>query len=57
MSDYETNKVEYNNVTEFDLTTAGTTWFSIDSSVTYGAQTSLPAGNYVAIVEAECVAL
>ena len=57
MSDYETNKVEYSNVTEFELTTAGTTWFSVDSSVEYGAQTSLPAGDYVAIVEAECVAL
>ena len=57
MSDYETNKVEYNNKTEFDLTTAGTTWFSVASSVQYGAQTSFPAGSYVAVVEAECVAL
>ena len=57
MSDYETNKVEYNNVTEFELTTAGTTWFKVDSAAEYGAQTSLPAGDYVAIIEAECVAL
>lgn len=57
MSDYDTNKVEYNNTTEFNLTVAGTTWFEIESSASYGYQTPFPAGNYTAAVEAECVAL
>lgn len=56
MADYETNKIEYNNVTEFDLTVAGTVWFSVNSTADYGYGKSLPAGNYVAIVSAECIA-
>lgn len=57
MSDYDTDKIEYNNTTEFGLTIAGTTWFSIDSSAEYGYQTPFPAGSYTSVVEAECVAL
>lgn len=56
MSAYETNKVEYNNVTEFDLTVAGTVWFDITSSATYGYDTPFPSGNYSAVVTAECIA-
>lgn len=56
MADYETNKIEYNNVTEFDLTVAGTVWFSVTSTADYGYGKSFPAGNYVAIVSAECIA-
>jgi len=31
MSGYDTSKIEYNNVTEVDLTIAGSTWFKIES--------------------------
>lgn len=56
MSDYETNKVEYNNTTEFDLTVAGTVWFNVESTATYGYGKSFPGGSYSAIVTAECIA-
>lgn len=56
MSDYETNKVEYNNVTEFDLHTAGTVWFNVTSTAEYGVGKSFPAGSYTALVTAECIA-
>ena len=57
MSDYDTNKIEYNNVTEYDLTVAGSTWFTIASEADYGNTKSLPAGSYNAVVEAECIPL
>ena len=57
MSSYETNKVEYNNVTDFDLTVAGSTWFKVSSVAEYGYQKSFPAGSYNAVVNAECIAL
>lgn len=56
MSDYETNKVTYNNVTEFDLTVAGTVWFKVTSTAEYGYGRSFPGGSYDAIVVAECIA-
>ena len=56
MSDYETNKIEYNNITEFDLHTAGTVWFDISSSAEYGVGKSFPSGSYTAMVTAECIA-
>jgi len=57
MSAYDTNKVEYNNVYETDLSIAGSTWFKVSSTATYGYDKSFPSGNYSAVVEAECVAL
>ena len=57
MSDYDTNKITYNNVTEYDLTVAGSTWFTIASEADYGYTKSLPAGSYNAVVEAECIPL
>lgn len=57
MSAYDTNKRTYNNVTEFDLTVAGTVWFKSESSVSYGYNKSLPGGRYRAIIVAECIAL
>lgn len=57
MSGYEAAKRQYDNVSEFDLTIAGSTWFEINSSATYGFDKALPAGNYRAIVRAECIAL
>lgn len=56
MSDYETNKIEYNNVTEFDLTVSGTVWFTVSSSATYGYDKSFPAGTYTSVAVAECIA-
>lgn len=56
MSDYDANKVTYNNIHEYNLHTAGSTWFTIESSVEYGVNRSLPGGKYTALVDAECVA-
>lgn len=56
MSGYDTNKVTYNNVTEFDLTVAGTVWFEANSTAEYGVDTPFPAGTYTAMVTAECIA-
>jgi hypothetical protein len=57
MSAYDTNKVEFNNVTEIELTVAGSTWFKVQSSADYGFDKAFPAGIYRAVVEAECIAL
>lgn len=57
MSAYDTEKVEYNNVTEINLTVAGSTWFKIDSEATYGVGRAFPGGNYQATVTAECIAI
>lgn len=57
MADYDVNKREYNNATEYDLTIAGSTWFKISSAADYGFNKSFPAGNYNAVVEAECIPL
>jgi hypothetical protein len=56
MSSYDTDKVTYNNTTEYDLTVAGTTWFKVSSEVDYGYNKAFPAGTYRALVEAECIA-
>lgn len=56
MSGYDTDKVTYNNVHEYDLTVAGSTWFKVSSTATYGVGKSLPAGTYTAIATAECIA-
>lgn len=56
MSAYEDAKVEYDNVTEFDLTLAGSTWFKITSEAKYGVGKALPGGEYTANVTAECIA-
>lgn len=56
MSDYDTDKTTFNNVHQYDLTVAGSTWFTISSNVQYGSNKALPAGEYRAIVVAECIA-
>ena len=56
MAGYEAAKIEYDNITEYDLTVAGSTWFKVTSSVTYGVGKSLPGGTYKANVVAECIA-
>lgn len=57
MSAYNTNKRQYNNATEFNLTVPGTVWFKANSKVDYGYNKSLPGGTYKSIVNAECIAL
>jgi hypothetical protein len=57
MSDYDTNKVTYNNAHEYELTVAGSTWFKISSTADYGFTKSFPAGTYTAVVQAECIPL
>lgn len=56
MSAYDAAKVEYDATTEFDLTTAGTTWFKVDSTAEYGYNKAFPAGTYRAIIQADCIA-
>lgn len=56
MSGYEAAKVQYDNVTEFGLTVAGSTWFKVTSAVAYGVAKPLPGGTYKANVVAECIA-
>ena len=57
MSDYEAAKViSPVNVTTFDLTLAGSTWFTVSSTALYGYNKALPAGNYTAIIKADCIA-
>lgn len=56
MAAFETNKVLWDNVTEFDLTIAGSVWFKIESLAKYGYDKSFPGGTYRASVLAECIA-
>ena len=56
MSAYNDAKVLVGNTSKFNLTLAGSTWFSTASSATYGIAKPLPGGTYVAVVQAECIA-
>ncbi len=56
MSSYDTDKIEFNNTTEYDLEFAGSTWFKVGSTVNYGFDKSFPGGSYRSIIEAECIA-
>jgi len=57
MSAYDTAKVEYDNVTEVDLTVAGSTWFKVEAEADYGFDKAFPGGSYQASVVAECIAI
>lgn len=57
MSAYDQNKIEFDNVTEVDLSVAGSTWFQVASTATYGVGKAFPAGTYRTVVGAECIAL
>ena len=57
MSAYDSNKVEYDNVTEVDLSIAGSTWFQVESEADYGYGKAFPGGQYQAVVTAECIAI
>ena len=56
MSAFNDNKVTYNNSSEFNLTVAGSAWFSVSSTAEYGYDKAFPAGAYSAMVTAECIA-
>lgn len=56
MADYDTNKVIFDSSTEFDMHTAGSTWFQVDSTAEYGYGKAFPGGTYRAVVLAECIA-
>lgn len=56
MNDFDNTKVLYNNVTEYDLTVAGSIWFRSESQADYGYGKSFPGGIYRAAVSAECIA-
>ena len=57
MSGYDAAKIEFDNVTEFDLTVAGSTWFKTESLAEYGYGKAFPAGVYRAVIVAECIAI
>ena len=56
MSGYEAAKVVVENTTIFDLTLAGSTWFSTASSATYGSSKPFVGGVYTALVQDSCIA-
>ena len=56
MSGYDAAKVVYDNTTVFDLTVAGSTWFSTASSASYAASKPFVGGVYTAVVQASCIA-
>lgn len=56
MAGYEAAKVIYGSTTQYDLTVAGSTWFSSEATASYGGTKSFPGGMYTAIVFAECIA-
>ena len=56
MSGYDAAKTVVNNTTIFDLTVAGSTWFSTSSTATYAASKPFSGGTYVAVVQATCIA-
>ena len=56
MNDFDNTKIQYNNITEYDLTVAGSIWFRTESQADYGYGKSFPGGVYRAAVSAECIA-
>lgn len=56
MGTYEANKITYNNVTEYNLTATGSTWFTTSSEARMGGNKAFPGGNYTSMVIAECIA-
>lgn len=56
MGTYETDKIEYGNTDQYDLTATGSTWFKTSSEAVLGGSRPYPGGNYTALVLAECIA-
>ena len=56
MSAYEDAKViSPANTTTFDMTLAGTTYFTVSSTALYGYNKAFPAGTYNAVIEVTCI--
>ncbi len=55
MSAYEAAKTVVDSTTIFNLTLAGSTWFSTASSAVYGAAKPFSGGTYTASVVATCI--
>ena len=55
MSAYEAAKTVVDSTTIFDLTLAGSTWFSTASSAVYGTAKPFSGGTYTASVVATCI--
>jgi hypothetical protein len=55
MSAYEAAKTVVNNTTIFNLTLAGSTWFSTASSAVYGTAKPFSGGTYTSSVVATCI--
>ncbi len=55
MSAYEAAKTVVNSTTIFNLTLAGSTWFSTASSAVYGTAKPFSGGTYTASVVATCI--
>jgi len=55
MSAYEAAKTVVDSTTIFDLTLAGSTWFSTASSAVYGQAKPFSGGTYTASVVATCI--
>ena len=56
MGTYESNKIQYGNTDQYDLTATGSTWFKTSSEAVLGGSRPYPGGNYTALVLAECIA-
>jgi len=56
MSAYNGAKVMVGSTSKFNLTLAGSTWFSTASSAVYGSAKPFPGGTYTAVVQATCIA-
>ena len=58
MSGYQAASTTTGSMRQYALTIAGTTWFSVASTATYGGgqQKPFPGGSYKAVVLAECIA-
>jgi hypothetical protein len=55
MSAYEAAKTVVDSTTIFNLTLAGSTWFSTASSAVYGSAKPFAGGTYTASVVATCI--
>ncbi len=58
MSGYQAASTTTGAMRQYALTIAGTTWFEVTSSATYGGgnNTAFPGGSYTAVVTAQCIA-
>lgn len=56
MGTYESSKIVNGNVTRYELTATGSTWFKSEVEAKLGGNKAYPGGKYTAMVEARCIA-